>query len=624
MRESVLKQQRWSGGGGKASSASSAVAANRRRLVTCYLLCALGAICFILACGAHDHRAARTRFEMSQAQVDYVQARHHYFAANFHNNEAILQTQIPIYLQLFETLGERNCFISIFENGSKDGTQTLLRSFATELRTRGIGFHIVMSAAASWNADGAIKNATMAQRIEFMARARNAAMLPLLQVSSGAQQPATAAAGGAHQATISSQTAAAATAATAAAADDVAIQEWVRAQASEVLSSVTSVASDDAAAVKLAAVMKAQESPLHAWTSGADATRPVSVLFANDVYFTVADALRLLLTRDGDYDMACGMDFDLVKLYDVWVTRDLNGNHLSGFYPFVHEAAAQRSFQRDLPFQVYTCWNGLVAMQAKPFLHDSLRFRKWTHGELRSANPRAHSADAAAVATTAPVAAATAAAATSTSSHAASSVTGAVASANAFRDGTECEASECLLIGKDLWMHGHHRVYMNPLVRVYYNAETVFLQQWVVPFFNNLFWGWYNAAPAGANADAKRVPAVAADAKAAPCASTRLGSQCWEVSRTDAPLDVACGVRLRGDIGMWSLVWPIAALLLVNWMPTFMLYRVSKVFFPSAPGAAARGASASVTSLLPLPSGVAERSHGGMCRCCFKQKSHDV
>jgi hypothetical protein len=59
--------------------------------------------------------------------------------------------------------------------------------------------------------------------------------------------------------------------------------------------------------------------------------------------------------------------------------------------------------------------------------------------------------------------------------------------ADEFRVGSKCEASECLLIGKDLWARGRGKVYMNPRVRVYYNAETVFWQQWVLPAFNRWF-----------------------------------------------------------------------------------------------------------------------------------------
>lgn len=46
----------------------------------------------------------------------------------------------------------------------------------------------------------------------------------------------------------------------------------------------------------------------------------------------------------------------------------MQGNHLSGFHPFVRDLIAQRALQREEPFQLYTCWNGMVAMPAHPFI----------------------------------------------------------------------------------------------------------------------------------------------------------------------------------------------------------------------------------------------------------------
>ena len=37
----------------------------------------------------------------------------------------------------------------------------------------------------------------------------------------------------------------------------------------------------------------------------------------------ISDILQLLLTRNGQFDAVCSMDFDLLKLYDIWVTRDI-------------------------------------------------------------------------------------------------------------------------------------------------------------------------------------------------------------------------------------------------------------------------------------------------------------
>ena len=59
------------------------------------------------------------------------------------------------------------------------------------------------------------------------------------------------------------------------------------------------------------------------------------ILFLNDIIFTEEDFWRLLYTRDGEYSVACGLDY-YWSFYDTYATRDLKGNQiLSGYYPFV-------------------------------------------------------------------------------------------------------------------------------------------------------------------------------------------------------------------------------------------------------------------------------------------------
>jgi hypothetical protein len=558
MQESV-HQKKWraSTSGGAASSAS----ANRRRLLLCFLLCMLGALGFILLCGAHDYRTSRTRFEPTQEQIDRLHGQNHFFAANFHNNAEVLKQQIPVYMSLFATIGERNVFVSIFENGSNDGTQDLLRFFASELESRNIAHHIVLSKTASWNGDGAVTNATMAQRIAFMAQVRNAAMLPLLQVGIHTQQSNGAATDSLHQ--ISAQEMAERTAMSI--AD---LEKWIDSVAFEILSSVIP---PQASGAKVTAALTQSNNPLRAWLVAP--ARPTSVLFVNDVFFSVSDAMRLLLTRDGDYDMACSMDFDLVKFYDVWVSRDMNGRHLSGFYPFVHDPIAQLDFQNDVPFQVYSCWNGMVAMPARPFLQEGVRFRSWLDGESRSLN----------VSTTPE--------SKSDESKQKLSTNELAVRQNVFRVGTTCEASECALLSKDLWARRHHKIFINPLVRVFYNAESIFLQKWIVPFFNHFFWSWFNSMGRGQAVDALR---------------------------TTAPAFVECGNQFSDDTSLWIILVPIGLLLCFLLIPTVVLYRVSKVFLPQLHNLQGR-AFASVTPLMPLPSGVRDEK---CLICCRQSKPH--
>lgn len=237
-------------------------------------------------------------------------------------------------------------------------------------------------------------------------------------------------------------------------------------------------------------------------------------------------------------------------------------------------------------------------------LQENLRLRTWAEGELHSANPRARAV-----------------------LHSAADKTLHVA--DAFRIGSKCEASECLLIGKDLWARGRGKVYMNPRVRVYYNAETVFWQQWVLPAFNRWFFSWYNSFPvAKAPATAAATPALAADASDA-------SAPVFEAARTEAPLSVECGDSMRNDVTAYSFVVAAVLLLALLLVPAVILYRLSKLCVSSAALGSSRSASA--TSFMPLPSGVADsaadragRSEGAVARlmfwarCCRRGKAHTV
>lgn len=187
--------------------------------------------------------------------------------------------------------------------------------------------------------------------------------------------------------------------------------------------------------------------------------------------------------------------------------------------------------------------------------------------------------------------------------------------ADAFRVGSKCEASECLLIGKDLWARGRGKVYMNPRVRVYYNAETVFWQQRVLPAFNRWFFSWYNSFPVATVAAAAATPALTA-------AAADASAPAFEAARTEAPLSVECGDSMRNDITTYSFVVAAVLLLALLLVPAVILYRLSKLCVSSAALGSTRSASA--TSFMPLPSGVADstadragRGEGFVARLMF-------
>ncbi len=94
--------------------------------------------------------------------------------------------------------------------------------------------------------------------------------------------------------------------------------------------------------------------------------------------------------------LAAAQDNTLLGFYDTWVARDTNGSLFLKQAPFVAEPAAQRRIARGLPFPVGCCWNGLVVLNAAPFLRHGTRVRCARGGA--ACGMQAHSQHAAALA----------------------------------------------------------------------------------------------------------------------------------------------------------------------------------------------------------------------------------
>ncbi|SPN96873.1 related to polysaccharide export protein (CAP59) [Cephalotrichum gorgonifer] len=104
------------------------------------------------------------------------------------------------------------------------------------------------------------------------------------------------------------------------------------------------------------------------------------VLFLNDVVFTTDDVLTLLDTNDGSYAAACSLDFsNPPSYYDTFALRDSDGgSHLMQTWPFFRSSLSRKGVVANWPaVPVKSCWNGIVAMRAQPFVaeHHPLRFR---------------------------------------------------------------------------------------------------------------------------------------------------------------------------------------------------------------------------------------------------------
>lgn len=116
------------------------------------------------------------------------------------------------------------------------------------------------------------------------------------------------------------------------------------------------------------------------------------VVFSNDIYIEPESWIDLLETADGEYDMACGLDFGHFGGYDAWVLRDRQRRLTSTMYvqriskripltkilarsswPYFFDPADYRAMQDEAPVPVFTCWNGIVVLSADPLLPIHLR-----------------------------------------------------------------------------------------------------------------------------------------------------------------------------------------------------------------------------------------------------------
>ncbi|GAA5871598.1 hypothetical protein JCM16303_000805 [Sporobolomyces ruberrimus] len=195
-----------------------------------------------------------------------------------------------------------------------------------------------------------------------------------------------------------------------------------------------------------------------------------NVLFVNDVFIGPTDALELLWQRkEQEADAACAMDWrhtkgftsrwgaGSVKFYDNWVTRSITGNMLRSrldifgegrhgvkelFDPSVDQPSRER-LKRGLPFPVYSCWDGMIAMNAEPF---------------RTIDINPHVGNR-----TGP-------------SGVSSSTLRASFKPTTFRTALnaagECAASECKTIAKDFWSRGYNRWIIVPTVHVSYEESV--------------------------------------------------------------------------------------------------------------------------------------------------------
>ena len=109
------------------------------------------------------------------------------------------------------------------------------------------------------------------------------------------------------------------------------------------------------------------------------------ILFLNDVHFRPSDVLTLLSTNSGSYTAACALDFQLPpRYYDTFVLRDEKGyTTATDYFPYFRTSAARKKITSGLPVPVTSCWNGMIAMDAAPFYADQNAARGDMHQPVR-------------------------------------------------------------------------------------------------------------------------------------------------------------------------------------------------------------------------------------------------
>jgi alpha-1,3-mannosyltransferase len=153
-----------------------------------------------------------------------------------------------------------------------------------------------------------------------------------------------------------------------------------------------------------------------------------SIVFMNDILPCVDDLLELIWqSRRQNAGITCAADYmyhDEIGspvFYDNWVARDLNGTALENapFEQVFHHTESSHRFQRHLPLQVQSCWNGVAVLDPAPFYETfpvKFRMAKLTENE--------------------------------------------------------CSASECSLICNDYWAMGYGRIIMVPRVKLAYDKKV--------------------------------------------------------------------------------------------------------------------------------------------------------
>ena len=194
-----------------------------------------------------------------------------------------------------------------------------------------------------------------------------------------------------------------------------------------------------------------------------------TIIFMNDILPCVDDLLELIWqSRRNNAGITCAADYMYHEeigspvFYDNWVARDINGTALENapFERIFHHVPSSQRWQRHLPIQVQSCWNGIAVLDPAPFYsppHVRFRMARITEGE--------------------------------------------------------CSASECSLICNDYWEAGYGRIMMVPRVKLAYDSVCISLPFPLLPLSSYpIFFANRKSSISSTQHDAISPPSVATNA----------------------------------------------------------------------------------------------------------------
>ncbi len=236
----------------------------------------------------------------------------YFFALDLRENIEVLSRLLTSIIEVVKFLGPTECALSIVEGNSDDGTLEVLAALVPGLTEIGLPYRLQHNNIDP--TEGSL--GTDVVRIQKLAELRNVALAPLTNYSRDGG-------GGAMYSATSTQ------------------------------------------------AMKPPDGD-------------TTVVFVNDVALCAEDMLELIHQRRRQgADMTCAMDWNFhrwtLSFYDLWIARTMGGHgfaQIPGTGPwkvtdrklFPEDPEARRRYDERLPFQVFSCWNGLVAFTAAPLL----------------------------------------------------------------------------------------------------------------------------------------------------------------------------------------------------------------------------------------------------------------